>query len=1018
MHYTSTLEIFDTIEESFQTTRNIDTSHGDASAYMELQARIALLLVEATKFGECYADPILPRQSSLSKYKRGIEHRLGRMSKTDPEYKLLSAVNRQLIDFEAGQSGTFVRYRNMLGHGAIQDEKVVDEIAEANTHVSEAIRTYLRGLTCTLEPYVNEFSEIRLESGKSLAPYFLVRDGHVFHLLEYQGRIARYLTTNPGQPVYEMSGEGARAIFEKLDACFVPHQTDHERLLNEYFQWVRRDLQAFTEPETKIVPERLEHCYRVEWVLQTATGGERRIDDFSIGPHRAWLWSNGEKDQSGSYADFLRTISNWNVVVERTAKQLRKLSRDEVEASKELFDHQIEFEVPESIAVPFMLVDDDLEVTNDGNSNRPATRVQPDKLVDKRLAIESGQTTIIFVRGEAGIGKTHNLLQLARTRAEYLESDIGSRAPLYFFVSCSGAGLRRLDQLVNDSVVNTQNLNYDKLAVLCANSIATLIIDGFDELLGFGGYRDASELLDPFVKKFAERGALILTARSSYYENQYRKSLNRNVTASTRAKHEVIELGRWSRSDIDVLFNNCVGWRPYKDKLSDADTELLGVPFFARVFNSFVANRGSNVPNSENLRSILIESFLERELKKLQKAGTERILSLEELGSLFCELAGYMHIDKTAELPLEDFHFVCQTAVNLDPEERDDKVLLERMSVLCGMSAKVEDDVIMFAFEHDVFYEVFLGQYLLEMIQSEHCDPEMVLTRFSYAPLGKATVAHISESCSGNEVSEFLEFFASRLAGCGEVARGNFSSLFVEHFGRTGWTPNAPIRCLNLDLIDFLGNPSVLSHSRFVDCVIDELYVGPEVSNVIFEDCRIQRMHYVKSGEYVEPEVKFRGRVRFGELIERSSGADDHRAVNSLTHGSDRIAARLMSLGFRGLEDSVQSASNAGRSEFFKFCLSALTRLGMRNERQIVVEKSGFSLTADLPRWMSNVGSPQNWSELLQLAVDVDIAEAKPLTASGPAKLRVFFTRGFDEITDSHSCDPVIRDFWERANSQ
>ena len=171
------------------------------------------------------------------------------------------------------------------------------------------------------------------------------------------------------------------------------------------------------------------------------------------------------------------------------------------------------------------------------------------------------------------MGKTHNLVTASLHRSERLveaadedKRSVLGGSPLYLYVSCSGVGLRSLRDLINAAVVETQNLTYESVMALCRNAMLVLVIDGFDELLGGAGYRDAFQLLEPTLRLLGLRGGtVVLSARSSYLANQYKHSLARSsVEAKTPVAHYMLELLRWNAIDVfeSIREQSFVGPRP------------------------------------------------------------------------------------------------------------------------------------------------------------------------------------------------------------------------------------------------------------------------------------------------------------------------------------------------------------------------------------------------------------------------------------------------------------------------
>src|SRR5690606_788660 len=163
------------------------------------------------------------------------------------------------------------------------------------------------------------------------------------------------------------------------------------------------------------------------------------------------------------------------------------------------------------------------------------------------------QSRSYFVSGEAGIGKTRALISTALNRARLVEAEEAGdapplRHPLFLYVRSTGQVLNSLTTVVNDAVTTTRNLNEKSVQTLCRNGLIALLVDGFDELLGGVGYDDALGSLRPWIEALGGRGVIVVSARSSYYLNQYRSSLKLNQNLAV--EHRVAEFQRWSDPQI------------------------------------------------------------------------------------------------------------------------------------------------------------------------------------------------------------------------------------------------------------------------------------------------------------------------------------------------------------------------------------------------------------------------------------------------------------------------------------
>lgn len=114
-------------------------------------------------------------------------------------------------------------------------------------------------------------------------------------------------------------------------------------------------------------------------------------------------------------------------------------------------------------------------------------------LLVARLSTEElpyGSTRIVLVRGDAGAGKTMALRKMTIDRATDYRN--GSSSRLFFYVDVQGRSLSRLDDAMARDLQDLRSrFSYGAVPALVRNGLLVPVIDGFDELLGSGGYDEA-----------------------------------------------------------------------------------------------------------------------------------------------------------------------------------------------------------------------------------------------------------------------------------------------------------------------------------------------------------------------------------------------------------------------------------------------------------------------------------------------------------------------------------------------
>jgi hypothetical protein len=99
-------------------------------------------------------------------------------------------------------------------------------------------------------------------------------------------------------------------------------------------------------------------------------------------------------------------------------------------------------------------------------------------------------------------------------------------------VSSTGRTLASLEDAVNGALNITKLLSSQSARVLCRHGLLVLVVDGFDELLGSSGYENALGSLEPWFRELGGKGAVVASARSSYYLTQYQRSSGQRRSGS------------------------------------------------------------------------------------------------------------------------------------------------------------------------------------------------------------------------------------------------------------------------------------------------------------------------------------------------------------------------------------------------------------------------------------------------------------------------------------------------------
>ncbi|WP_457029193.1 NACHT domain-containing protein [Kitasatospora sp. P5_F3] len=516
-----------------------------------------------------------------------------------------------------------------------------------------------------------------------LAPYFGTADGTLAALHSFSGTSARYWPRR-GE-AFELTDRDIVDALRRLEL------QRGDRLLDDYARDIARDLAGFAEPDSVCTLVSPPEPVVVRWERRTTVGSVERFDRFEVGADhaRTWLSESGPKP----YKAFLADICNWPLLKERLLEKLEDQVSAEKRVSLELFGklHEQVRDVPTLVRI-----DDEYQGTeSDLTIAEACTRVADG------VHAYRGSTSLITLTGEAGSGKTHSLLQFAR---ESLTAG-GELAPVVIYVSSSRSGATTLEKLINDSVTGTMILVLESVLALCRAGLAVLVIDGFDEMLGFRTYDNPLSGLEGILRKLRDRGAVILSARSSYSEARLRTSLAKHPAKDGQHRLTMMELVPWRAQQLRELTAD-LPIDVASPETAPETRQMLTTPFFCLAFAAWMLS-----DRTTGFLQFVVDSYLQRELGKLEGKHGGPIFDQQMLAAIFCEAAEMSQRKESSEVSEDELKLAAELALGraLEPEEE------RRLVALCGMSAEWSDEELSFSFTHLAIAEHFLARQVVRV---------------------------------------------------------------------------------------------------------------------------------------------------------------------------------------------------------------------------------------------------------------------------------------------------------------
>jgi len=389
-------------------------------------------------------------------------------------------------------------------------------------------------------------------------------------------------------------------------------------------------------------------------------------------------------------------------------------------------------------------------------------------------------TRIVMVTGEAGAGKTRVLQELVREQALLYQR--GRTDSLYLYINAQGRALARFNEALATELQDLRALlTYHAVSALVRLRILVPIIDGFDELLGVGGYDDAFSSLTGFIEELDGQGQIVASARSTYYEQEFVARASSVSSLGAQAWTQVpLEVLPWEDTEFTEyvrLYSQSQNLAPegvaaletrMNDVFSGNNAELRRKPLFvARTVD--ILRREPGFTGGEDLLKELVAAYLERERReKLLDRTGGTLLTASQMELLFKTLAEEMWNQETRELDRRSVREIAEfVLVTEGLSEAVQRVVVERMPQLAFLIPGERSGGI--AFEHEMFFSFFLAQVFRESLQKDVAAVRVFLSR-SVLPIEVALTAiatiHQSLPLSDRANSQTL---LDRLAEAGQV---------------------------------------------------------------------------------------------------------------------------------------------------------------------------------------------------------------------------------------------------------
>jgi uncharacterized protein YjbI with pentapeptide repeats len=462
---------------------------------------------------------------------------------------------------------------------------------------------------------------------------------------------------------------------------------------------IAQDLSAFADPGTSPSFEVAGNMVQAEWQIQ----GSKREAIFTLKAGGRLRWASGEFGDEPYYS-FLASdqVAGFGQLAQSCVAKID--AKSDFVASEALLESGQETET--RLLTPGALLD----------------------LVDatRAHAEEGAATQLFFLKGAAGAGKTTLLRETTRVQAQrYLKRETEF---LCLYISAQGRELSNLrDAMASELGELRAVFSHDGVACLAREGVLVPVIDGFDELLGTAGYSGAFSSLQTLLSELEGYGTIIVSARSAFYDLEFGRANGRRSDAAMSIS--TAEVQPWSDEQLERYLTSDRLGRDSKEtaealsRLGLSDRELLRRPFFASQFEDFVSR--AKTGGDSNLLEHLIDAYIDREAGKIVDAHGNPVLDADGHRYLFELAVGEMWesgVRQLTESDLRTIALLVAEATDLDPGQA---IQLEtKVTSYAGFRPRrgVHSSQATFAFEHEVYFEHFLGCAIGRLMKESRLD--------------------------------------------------------------------------------------------------------------------------------------------------------------------------------------------------------------------------------------------------------------------------------------------------------
>ena len=322
---------------------------------------------------------------------------------------------------------------------------------------------------------------------------------------------------------------------------------------------------------------------------------------------------------------------------------------------------------------------------------------------------------VFVIDGSAGVGKSHLIERIVRSRAE--PASYKSGKPLLLHVESRGKVLTSLNDRIAGTLSSLRASFFEEeLKPLIRRGAVQLAIDGFDELSDSRGYVRAWGALRDFIRDLKGNGTCVLAGRDTMLDLvTVREGLGYVVGDDAfiflRIQHPPAH-------HVRVWLSNREEWHDKRDVLNSLERRIVSSEYLRRpFFISRIADLGPDHFQDAQGEPVaeLMESIVRREGEKLTgvSADISTELAIKLYGEVLSEVARMMMDDETNEIEIGLVELLLEEVFTGHANPEMVKALVQRAKALALLEEEAGDDN-MRSFPHETVRSYFFGQSIFD----------------------------------------------------------------------------------------------------------------------------------------------------------------------------------------------------------------------------------------------------------------------------------------------------------------